>query len=93
MSKASLPLTFWPFGFATAVFTINRLPSPILTHKFPFELLFHRPPDYTILKTFGCAFYPLLKRYSSHKLEPNPLDVPFLVILWITKDIFVTTWQ
>jgi hypothetical protein len=34
-----------------------------------FPKLFQREPDYSILKAFGCAFYPLLIAYAIHKLS------------------------
>jgi hypothetical protein len=30
---------------------------------------FKRPPDYTILRTYGCLCYPLLRPYANHKLS------------------------
>lgn len=78
MSRAALLIKFWPFAFATAVFTVNCLPSPNLQNKSPFELLFHKPLDYNFFKTFGCACYPPLKPFTSHKLEPRTTQCVFL---------------
>lgn len=78
ISKSALPLRFWTFAFNTAVFLINRLPSPLLAHKSPFEILFRRPPDYSHLKIFGCACFPLLRPLNSHKLQPRTSQHVFL---------------
>lgn len=78
MSIASLPVKFWHFLFATVVFLINRLPSLQLENHSPYEVLFHKLPDYSLLKTFGCACFPLLKSYNSHKLEPKSSQCVFL---------------
>ena len=78
MSRASIPIKFWPFAFNTAVYLINRLPSPNLGYKSPFEILFHKTPDYTYLKVFDCTCYPLLKPYTSNKLQPKTTKCTFL---------------
>jgi hypothetical protein len=41
----------------------------MLKNQSPFSKLFHRSPDYTILRTFGCLCYPLLRPYANHKLS------------------------
>jgi len=37
--------------------TINRLPTPTLKDKPPYEVLFATVPDYEFLKTFGCDYF------------------------------------
>jgi len=46
--------------FMTAVFLMNRLPSKTLSNKSPFEELYGSASDYTFLRVFGCACYPVL---------------------------------
>jgi len=48
---------------------INILPSPAIFNKSLHALLFQKELDYTMLKTFGCACYPLLRPYNKHKLD------------------------
>lgn len=48
---------------------INRLPTPVLNNISPFQKLFHHQPDYSTLKTFGCACYPTLRPYNRHKFD------------------------
>lgn len=69
LAQASLPLKFWWNAFHTAVFLINRLPTPTLNNISPYQKIFHKKPDYNFLRTFGCACYPYLRPYNRHKLE------------------------
>ena len=40
--------------------------------------MFNSVPDYLFLKTFGCACWPNLQPYNSHKLQPRSLQCVFL---------------
>lgn len=73
-----MPHKFWDEAVSTAVYLINRLPTPILHSFSPYERLFRKPPDYTILRTFGCACYPYLRPYAPHKLAPRSERCLFL---------------
>lgn len=66
-----MPQKYWDEAFLTATFLINRLPTPVLSQKTPFEMLFHVKPDYSMLKVFGCACYPHLRPYNHNKLSPR----------------------
>jgi hypothetical protein len=39
-----------------------------LNHQSPYVKLLHKNPDYTLLKVFSCACFPLLRPYNNHKL-------------------------
>nr|XP_043615796.1 uncharacterized protein LOC122587696 [Erigeron canadensis] len=75
---AGLPLSFWSHAFQTAVYLINRLPTPNLNSKTPYHMLYRASPNYTKLKTFGCLCYPWLKPYATSKLEPRSQPCIFL---------------
>ena len=52
-----MPLKFLGESIQTACYLINRLPTPLLSHKSPYELLHTTPPIYTHLRVFGCLSY------------------------------------
>ena len=55
--QSYLPLKFWGECVKTAVFLMNRTPSPILKAKSPFEILFAKLPNYADFRTFGTLCY------------------------------------
>lgn len=52
-----MPIHFWGSVVLIASYFINRVPTPKLGNKTPFELMFHKLPSYTHLKSFGCFCY------------------------------------
>ena len=68
LAQAQLPFKFWFDAFFSTVFLINLLPTQTINHKSPFECLFQNVHDCTFLKVFGCACYPFLRPYNTHKL-------------------------
>lgn len=78
LAHASLPLKYWVDSFLPAVYLINRLPTPLLDHKSPLEVLFHTKPNYSTLKVFGCACFPDLRPYNSHKFHFKSVKCTFL---------------
>ena len=69
LAQAQMPLKFWWEAFASATYLINRLPTHTLEFLSPFQCLHGKPPDYNLLKTFGCSCYPLLRPYNTHKMS------------------------
>ncbi|KAG9444818.1 hypothetical protein H6P81_016158 [Aristolochia fimbriata] len=78
LAQASMPKSHWDSAFATSVYIINRLPTPILHSKSPFDVLVGKPPDYSSLRVFGCLCYPHLRPYSDHKLVDRSTACVFL---------------
>ena len=75
---ANVPLNLWVEAFSTAVFTINRLPTPVLNGVSPFEILYGKSPTYELFRIFGCLCFPYLRDYTKHKFEPRSLPCIFL---------------
>ncbi|KAF8389672.1 hypothetical protein HHK36_024191 [Tetracentron sinense] len=78
LHHSKLPLSYWSFAFETTCYLINRMPTPLLHGKTPFESLTLRPPNYLKLRTFGCLCYPWLKPYNNSKLDPKSTPCVFL---------------
>uniref|UniRef100_A0A2N9GCF6 Integrase catalytic domain-containing protein n=1 Tax=Fagus sylvatica TaxID=28930 RepID=A0A2N9GCF6_FAGSY len=78
LHHSKLPLKYWSFAFEAACYLINRMPTPLLHGKTPFESLTLRPPNYLKLRTFGCLCYPWLKPYNNSKLDPKSTPCIFL---------------
>lgn len=74
----NLPLSFWTHAFQTAVYLINRLPTPLLDSQSPYQLLYRKSPTYSKLKPFGCLCYPWLRPYAKSKLHPRSQKCIFL---------------
>ena len=79
LTHSHLSNRYWVDAFLSAVYIINRLPTPILDNTSPFFTLYKKEPDYTILRVFGCKCYPLLCPYSRHKLNFRSKPCIFLV--------------
>ncbi|KAL4585747.1 hypothetical protein LXL04_010371 [Taraxacum kok-saghyz] len=78
LHQAHLPISFWSHAFQMAVYLINRLPTPILDLKSPYDQLHHVSPTYSKLKPFGCLCFPWLRPYTSSKLQPRSTKCIFL---------------
>lgn len=78
LSQASIPASYWTYAMATAVYLINRQPTPTLANTSAYAKLFGFKPNYLKLRSFGCLCYPWIKPYNRHKLEPKSKPCIFL---------------
>lgn len=76
--QSKLPKTFWNYFIGHSVHLINRLPTPLLKNKSPYEVLYNKFPDYDSLRPFGClCFFSSLARNRT-KLDPRGIKGIFL---------------
>ncbi|KAL5762227.1 hypothetical protein ACOSP7_018491 [Xanthoceras sorbifolium] len=76
--SSACPERFWGEAALTAVYTINRVPSPVIDNQTPYERLYGTPPTYQNLKVFGCSCFVLLQPHEHTKLEPRSCLCCFL---------------
>jgi histone deacetylase 1/2 len=68
LAHSSIPLKYWDEAFLAATYLINRTPAKSLQFSSPHEVLFQEKPEYSMLRVFGCACWPNLRPYNTHKL-------------------------
>ena len=54
------------------------LPTSVLGWQSPWSTLYSTLPDVSQFKIFGCACYPNLRPYTTHKLEPRTRECIFI---------------
>jgi hypothetical protein len=78
LAHASMPIKFWDEAFLTATYLINRLPTRVIDNMCPLERLFNSPPNYSLLRVFGCSCWPNLRPYNKIKLSFRSKECVFL---------------
>ncbi|CAL2227963.1 unnamed protein product [Prunus armeniaca] len=78
LTIAALPSKYLFHALSTANYLINRMLCKSLGMQSPFSKLFHKEPNITLLKVFGCACYPLLRPYTQSKVQPRSEQCVFL---------------
>lgn len=75
--KSGLPMNLWPEAMKTAVYALNRVPSPKDPQKTRYELFYGVKPDVSNLKVFG-QLAVVKNEPMGHKLEPRGKIVCFV---------------
>lgn len=76
--QSQVPLAYWSDCVLTAVFIINKMPSPLFGFKSPYELMLGTKPDYSLLKTFGSLCYVSTNLKDRNKFFPRAKPCIFL---------------
>jgi hypothetical protein len=80
LAHSHLPNFFWEDAFLTAVYIINRLSSPMLQHKLPYEMVNNSKLDFNFYKFFDVLASPTYVRIINIKWIFNPKGVSLLAI-------------
>lgn len=70
--------SFWGDCVMTAVHIINRLLTPVLQKKTPYEVLYGTPPSYEHLRVFGCLAFATNPSHPSDKFAARGVPCVFL---------------
>jgi len=68
LSNSGLNRSFWAEAVNTTCYLVNHSSSTAIDFKTPIEVWSNKPPEYSILKVFGCLTY---YHISEGKLEPE----------------------
>ncbi|CAN0874921.1 Retrovirus-related Pol polyprotein from transposon RE1 [Linum grandiflorum] len=98
--QSGLPLCYWSDFVLHSVYLINRMPTPLLQNRTPFERIYHTAPDLKTLRVFGCLTYASTLAHNRTKFQPRarqsvllglPPNIKGYKLLDInTKQIFIS---
>ena len=69
MITSSLPLKFWGEAVLTATYLINRIPTPKLENKSPYEMVYIKKPKYENTRFFCFLGYVYTSTVNRHKFD------------------------
>uniref|UniRef100_A0AAV1V9M7 Integrase catalytic domain-containing protein n=1 Tax=Peronospora matthiolae TaxID=2874970 RepID=A0AAV1V9M7_9STRA len=78
LHHAKLEKCFWAEAAMTAIYIKNRLPSPKIDHKTPFEIVYKSKPSVKHMRVFGCRALILKPREKRLKWDPKAREGVFM---------------
>lgn len=75
---SNVPINLWNFSIKHALHLINRVPSPLLQLKCPYEMLFNIFPVIIHLNVFGCLCFETTLRVHRTKFQTRARKVIFI---------------
>ncbi|KAG3018255.1 hypothetical protein PC119_g10731 [Phytophthora cactorum] len=71
LHHAKLDKCFWGEAAMGAIYVKNRLPSPKIENKTPFEIVYKSKPSVKQMRVFGCRTYVLTPKEKRLKWDPK----------------------
>uniref|UniRef100_A0AAV1UWJ1 Integrase catalytic domain-containing protein n=1 Tax=Peronospora matthiolae TaxID=2874970 RepID=A0AAV1UWJ1_9STRA len=78
LHRAKLEKCFWAEAAMTAIYIKNRLPSPKIDHKTPFEIVYKSKPSVKHMRVFKCWAFILTPREKRLKWDPKAREGMFM---------------
>uniref|UniRef100_A0AAV1TG08 Integrase catalytic domain-containing protein n=1 Tax=Peronospora matthiolae TaxID=2874970 RepID=A0AAV1TG08_9STRA len=78
LHHANMEKRFWAEAAITAIYIKNRLPSPKIDHKTPFEIVYKSKPSVKHMRVFGCRAFILTPREKRLKWDPKAREGIFM---------------
>ncbi|CAN0839525.1 Retrovirus-related Pol polyprotein from transposon TNT 1-94 [Linum grandiflorum] len=76
--ESGVPPTFWVETVHTVIHLINRQVSPVLGNETPYQALYSKLPNYSLLRVFGCLCFVLLPPHERTKLQSRTARCVFI---------------
>ena len=78
LHHAGLDKAFWAEATMTAIYIKNRLPSPKIPGKTPFEIVYKSKPSVKHMRVFGCKVFTLTPKEKRLKWDPKAREGIFI---------------
>ena len=88
LAHSSVPLSYWPYAFQTAVYLINRLPTPVLNLLSPMMLSIRNSLPMTSLKFLDVLAFLFYDHTIITSYNIAQLSVFFWVLATLTRVIY-----
>lgn len=76
--QAHMPKVFWGDCVLTITYLINKMPTPVLNWKSPYEVLHNKLPNYSYLRTFKCLCFAANIASYKDKFDARGVKCMFL---------------